>query len=135
MGTLLSISNLQASFFPRDGELRAIDGVTFDIEDGATMGLVGESGCGKSTLARLLMHLIPRDSGELIFDGEGVGEGHGITLREFGRKFLDRRELAGVRNVHADRNRWANHVATAHFVEHVPYYRLEQQLARAQGQP
>ena len=48
MGTLLSIRNLETSFFTRDGELRAVDGMTCDIEDGTTMGLVGESGCGKS---------------------------------------------------------------------------------------
>ena len=63
MGTLLSIRNLETSFFTRDGELRAIDGVTFDIEDGATMGLVGESGCGKSVTALSIMRLLPRGVG------------------------------------------------------------------------
>src|ERR1700730_10539218 len=65
--------------------VRAVDGVTFTVLKGETLGIVGESGCGKSTLARLLMHLIPRDSGELIFDGEGVGEQPGISLRELRR--------------------------------------------------
>src|SRR5580704_4414425 len=55
-------------------KVRAVDGVSFSVLKGETLGIVGESGCGKSTLARLLMHLIPMDSGELIFDGEGVGE-------------------------------------------------------------
>jgi oligopeptide/dipeptide ABC transporter ATP-binding protein len=77
MGTLLSISNLQASFFTRDGELRAIDGVTFDIEDGATMGLVGESGCGKSVTALSVMRLLPKGvgrivGGEIIYRGEDL---------------------------------------------------------------
>jgi oligopeptide/dipeptide ABC transporter ATP-binding protein len=77
MGTLLSISNLQASFFTRDGELRAIDGVTFDIEDGATMGLVGESGCGKSVTALSVMRLLPEGvgrivGGEIIYRGEDL---------------------------------------------------------------
>jgi peptide/nickel transport system ATP-binding protein len=67
------------------GSVRAVDDVSFVVLKGETLGIVGESGCGKSTLARLLMHLIPRDAGELIFDGDGVGEERGITLRELRR--------------------------------------------------
>jgi peptide/nickel transport system ATP-binding protein len=67
------------------GSVRAVDDVSFVVLKGETLGVVGESGCGKSTLARLLMHLIPRDAGELIFDGEGVGEERGISLRELRR--------------------------------------------------
>jgi peptide/nickel transport system ATP-binding protein len=65
--------------------VRAVDGVSFCVLKGETLGIVGESGCGKSTLARLLMHLIEKDSGELIFDGEGIGESHGLSLRELRR--------------------------------------------------
>ncbi len=60
--------------------VRAVDGVCFTLFKGETLGIVGESGCGKSTLARLLLHLVQRDSGELIFDGEPVGAPHGITV-------------------------------------------------------
>jgi len=67
------------------GSVRAVDDVSFVVLKGETLGIVGESGCGKSTLARLLMHLIPRDAGELIFDGEGVGEARGVSLRELRR--------------------------------------------------
>src|SRR6478609_7248792 len=67
------------------GYVRAVDDVSFVILKGETLGVVGESGCGKSTLARLLMHLIPKDEGELVFDGEGVGEARGLTLRELRR--------------------------------------------------
>jgi len=67
------------------GSVRAVDDVSFVVLKGETLGIVGESGCGKSTLARLLMHLIPRDAGELIFDGEGVDEARGISLRELRR--------------------------------------------------
>jgi peptide/nickel transport system ATP-binding protein len=66
-------------------KVRAVDGVSFSVLKGETLGIVGESGCGKSTLARLLMHLIPMDSGELIFDGEGVGESGGLSLRDLRR--------------------------------------------------
>ncbi len=50
--------------------MHAVDDVSFVILKGETLGVVGESGCGKSTLARLLMNLIPRTAGELIFDGD-----------------------------------------------------------------
>src|ERR1700730_2231855 len=67
-------------------KVRAVDDVSFCVLKGETLGIVGESGCGKSTLARLLMHLIPMDSGELIFDGDGVGESGGLSLRDLRRK-------------------------------------------------
>ncbi|WP_454720999.1 MULTISPECIES: ABC transporter ATP-binding protein [Cupriavidus] len=57
----------------RAGVVRAVDGVGFEVRKGETLGVVGESGCGKSTTARLLMQLIEQDSGELIFDAQGVG--------------------------------------------------------------
>jgi len=66
MGTLLSIRNLRTSFFTSDGEVRAVDGVTFDIEDGATMGLVGESGCGKSVTALSIMQLLSKGTGRIV---------------------------------------------------------------------
>jgi peptide/nickel transport system ATP-binding protein len=62
--------------------VQAVDGVSFSLAKGGTLGIVGESGCGKSTTARLLLHLIEPDEGEIIFDGEGVGEPRGITVRE-----------------------------------------------------
>ncbi len=51
--------------------VRAVDGVDFDVLKGETLGIVGESGCGKSTTAKLLMGLIERDSGTLLYDGPG----------------------------------------------------------------
>ncbi|MDF1790309.1 MAG: ATP-binding cassette domain-containing protein [Thalassobaculaceae bacterium] len=67
------------------GHVRAVDGVSFTVMKGETLGVVGESGCGKSTLARLLMHLIVPDSGELIFDGDAVGESDGLSVRDMRR--------------------------------------------------
>jgi peptide/nickel transport system ATP-binding protein len=53
--------------------VQAVDGISFTVRKGETLGIVGESGCGKSTLARLLLHLIVPDDGELVFDGDAAG--------------------------------------------------------------
>jgi peptide/nickel transport system ATP-binding protein len=63
-------------------KVQAVDGVSFGIAKGSTLGVVGESGCGKSTTARLLLHLIEPDAGEIIFDGEAVGASDGISVRD-----------------------------------------------------
>ena len=62
--------------------VQAVDGVSFSLAKGATLGVVGESGCGKSTTARLLLHLIEPDAGEIILDGDGIGESQGISVRD-----------------------------------------------------
>ena len=64
----------------RDKAVQAVDGVSFTVRKGETLGIVGESGCGKSTLARLLLHLVVPDAGELVFDGDPVAETHGIAV-------------------------------------------------------
>ena len=64
------------------GTVKAVDGVSFDIMPGETMGLVGESGCGKSTLGRLVTQLIPVTSGQVIFDGVDLTTLHGEKLRQ-----------------------------------------------------
>jgi peptide/nickel transport system ATP-binding protein len=60
--------------------VQAVDGVSFTVGKGETLGIVGESGCGKSTLARLLLHLLKPDTGELVFDGDPVGTASGIAV-------------------------------------------------------
>jgi peptide/nickel transport system ATP-binding protein len=57
----------------RRGAVRAVDGVSFNVAKGETLGIVGESGCGKSTLARLIIQIIAADAGEVLFDGKAVG--------------------------------------------------------------
>src|SRR3954464_15584612 len=73
--------------FPVEGSddvVRAVDGVTFEILGGETLGLVGESGCGKSTVGRCILRLIEPTAGEINFDGRDV-------------RFLNKRELRELR--------------------------------------
>ena len=65
--------------------VHAVDGVSFSVAKGRTLGIVGESGCGKSTTARLIARLIEPDSGAMVFDGDGVGEFGGMALKAFRR--------------------------------------------------
>jgi peptide/nickel transport system ATP-binding protein len=87
---LLIVRNLKKYFPVRTSLLErepkfvhAVDGVSFSIAKGTTLGIVGESGCGKSTTARLIAKLMDPDDGTLLFDGEGVGEFHGLGLKSF----------------------------------------------------
>ncbi|MBY0339148.1 MAG: ATP-binding cassette domain-containing protein [Acetobacteraceae bacterium] len=93
---LLSLKGL-VKHFPLKGGLlgrtqavvRAVDGVTFDVMKGETLGIVGESGCGKSTTARLLMRLMEPNAGTMVFDGETVGgneQAGGVSLRDYRRQ-------------------------------------------------
>jgi peptide/nickel transport system ATP-binding protein len=88
---LLIVDGLRKHFRVKtaDGKpaaVKAVDGVSFSVFKGETLGVVGESGCGKSTLARLLLHLIAPDAGDLIFDGEAVGSPDGITAAQLRRQ-------------------------------------------------
>ena len=71
--------------FGRRSRVHAVDGISFTVAKGETLGVVGESGCGKSTTARLVARLLEPDDGELIFDGDGVATYGGIALKAFRR--------------------------------------------------
>ena len=85
MVTLLEVKHLKKYFNSPKGKVHAVDDVTFKIEEGKTMGVVGESGCGKSTLGRTIIHLQDSTDGQIIFDGKDVTK-------------VDKNGLADLRN-------------------------------------
>ncbi len=66
MGMLLSVKDLKVHFFTAGRTVRALDGVSFEIEEGKTFGLVGETGCGKSVTALSVLRLIPFPPGKIM---------------------------------------------------------------------
>ena len=72
MNTILEIQNLKKYFDTKAGLLHAVDNISFSINKGETLGVVGESGCGKSTLVRVIQHLLDATDGRIIFKGRDV---------------------------------------------------------------
>ena len=77
MPPLLQVKNLKTYFHTEDGVVKAVDGISYSLEAGETMGLVGESGCGKTVSALSLMRLIPEPPGEIV-EGEVLLEGEDL---------------------------------------------------------
>ena len=73
---LLEVQDLTTSYLTRQGEVRAVDGVSFSVERGQALGLVGESGCGKSSIALTLLKILPENSrilgGKILLDGADI---------------------------------------------------------------
>jgi oligopeptide/dipeptide ABC transporter ATP-binding protein len=86
---LLEVEGLSTHFFVREGVVRAVDGVSFSVESGQTLGVVGESGCGKSVTALSIVGLIPKPPGRIV-SGSIRFEGRELTT-------LSERELEDVR--------------------------------------
>ena len=99
MATLLDVRNLHTTFFTTAGRVRAVDGVSWDVQEGETVALVGESGCGKSVSALSIMRLVEEpagriESGEVIFKGRnlrslGEEQMRGVRGREIAMIFQE----------------------------------------------
>ncbi len=81
MAPLLEVLHLKKYFPTSRGLVHAVDDVTFSLEGGKTMGVVGESGCGKSTLGRTIIHLQNSTDGKIIFDGKDTTDVKGKELK------------------------------------------------------
>ena len=85
---LLEVKNLKVHFPVKHGlfsrvhaHVKAVDDVSFAIESGETLGLVGESGCGKTTLGRAIVKLVEPTSGSIFFEGKDIAKMSGTELR------------------------------------------------------
>ena len=83
---LLEVNHLKKYFQVAAGTNHAVDDVTFQIEKGRTMGVVGESGCGKSTLGRTIIRLLDATDGQVLLDGEDITYAKGKELRRLREK-------------------------------------------------
>ena len=89
MAALLEVKNLRTHFYTIEGEVKAVDGVSYDLQPGEILGLVGESGCGKSVSAMSVMRLIPWPPGKIL-DGEVWFDGKDLLQ-------LDEEEMRQIR--------------------------------------
>src|SRR5919106_5574101 len=89
MAELIKVRDLRTSFFTPEGEVRAIDGISFEIGEGKTLGLVGESGCGKSVTSLSIMRLVAAPPGRIVAG----------SIRFEGRDLLElsEREMRAIR--------------------------------------
>ena len=84
---LLEVENLKKyysknSWFSKNDEVKAVDGVSFKIYEGETLGLVGESGCGKTTLGRTILHLEESSGGTIVYKGRDITRLNAQELKE-----------------------------------------------------
>src|SRR5579871_4043218 len=93
--TLLSVDDVKVHFpiqvggtiLPKYKPLRAVDGVSFTLKQGETLGIVGESGCGKSTLARAVIKLLPKTAGTIVWCGKNLGDAQETEIRSLRKEF------------------------------------------------
>ena len=86
MSALLEVRDLKKYFKNRAGLLHAVDGVSFVLDEGRTLGVVGESGCGKTTLGRTILHLLDVTGGQIFFEGKDITHPSKSEMHELRRK-------------------------------------------------
>src|SRR2546428_5174845 len=94
VGTLLEVRNLQTHFVTRGGVVRAVDDVSWDVDEGETVALVGESGCGKSVSALSIMRLVAGPAAR-VRGGPGLFNGRDLLRRSGGEMPRGRRRAVG----------------------------------------
>src|SRR6266513_3652641 len=98
---LLSVRNLKTYFAQDEGTVRAVDGVSFDMAQGGTLGIVGESGCGKSVTARSILRIVDRPGkileGEIWFRRPGANGGAGSPAVDLARMEPNSLEMRSIR--------------------------------------
>jgi ABC-type dipeptide/oligopeptide/nickel transport system ATPase component len=144
--SLLSVNDLKVDY----GSLRAVDGVSFGIDEGETVGLVGESGCGKSTLGRAILRLTEMHSGSIVYEGKDIARASQREMvslrRELQMIFQDpygslnpRKSIHAILStplkVHGVRGRANRLAATARRARPVPARILRRPEAAAQHRP
>ena len=82
---ILEVKNLKKYFKTARGTLHAVDDVSFTIEKGKTLGIVGESGCGKSTTGRAILRLLEPTDGKVFFEGQDITSLSGGKMRQMRR--------------------------------------------------
>jgi len=84
---LLAVQDLRMTYALRDGPFHAVDGVSFEVARGETVGLVGESGCGKSTLSKAVLRLQQPSSGRILLEGRDIAQVSQTELAPLRRRF------------------------------------------------
>ena len=83
MDTILEVNNLSKQFYKNKKLFTAVNGISFTLQRGECLGIVGESGCGKSTTVKMLTHLLKPDGGDIFLNGTDIQKLRGKSLKEF----------------------------------------------------
>lgn len=83
MDTILEVKNLSKQFYKNKKLFTAVNGISFSLQRGECLGIVGESGCGKSTTVKMITHLLKPDGGDIFLNGIDIQKLRGASLKEF----------------------------------------------------